>query len=156
MSGKGLDRWRPGFSSDGGDPPAGEAGEDVIEQTSRRLPFRWRRPPRIAFVLGASGLIVGLAAGYAAGALRARSDSVPPPLSASATVQSVSSSQVGILEFPSSGHCSARTGADLLPGPQATNVPAPAAIQRHVMLVLPIGNVKKIPQAWKACFRLLP
>lgn len=47
------------------------AGPDILEQGSDRPPIRWRWPPTVAVVLGAVGLLVGLAAGYAAGTLHA-------------------------------------------------------------------------------------
>ena len=67
-------------------PPwsAGPAeGPDILAQGSDRLParrrsdVRWRRPPTVAIILGVTGLLIGLAAGYAAGTLHAEKVTVP-------------------------------------------------------------------------------
>jgi len=63
--------WRrPDYPPRNGEPAA---GPDILKQGSdrRRPPIRWRWPPTVAVILGAAGLLVGLAAGYAAGTLRA-------------------------------------------------------------------------------------
>jgi hypothetical protein len=60
-------------------PWSGEPAEDpdILGQGSDRPPIRWRlavrwrRPPTIAIILGVTGLLAGLAAGYAAGTLHA-------------------------------------------------------------------------------------
>lgn len=60
-------------------PWSGEPAEgpDILEQGSDRPPTRWRRPPTVAIILGVTGLLVGLAAGYAAGTLHAGKATAP-------------------------------------------------------------------------------
>jgi hypothetical protein len=67
--------WRrPDYPPWSGEPVV---GPDILGQGSDRPPIRhrpavrWRRPPTVAIILGAAGLLVGLAAGYAAGTLHA-------------------------------------------------------------------------------------
>jgi hypothetical protein len=61
--------WRrPDYPPRSSEPAA---GPDILEQGSDRPPIRRRRPPTVAIILGAAGLLVGLAAGYTAGTLHA-------------------------------------------------------------------------------------
>ncbi|HEX8007803.1 MAG TPA: hypothetical protein VF482_15405, partial [Trebonia sp.] len=52
--------------------------EDVVEQGDRRFPLPSWRPSRGAGVLAVAALIVGLAAGYAAGDRHARGSATLP------------------------------------------------------------------------------
>jgi len=75
------DGWRrPDHPPWNGEPAE---GPDILEQgrdrppTRRRSAGRWRRPPTVAAILGAAGLLVGFAAGYAAGNLHAGKATAP-------------------------------------------------------------------------------
>jgi hypothetical protein len=93
------ERWRkPEYQVEPGHPAAGDepaTGADIVEQGSDRPParwrsaVRWRRPPTVAIVLGVTGLIVGLGAGYAAGALHAGARTAPPAVSGTTTIPPV-------------------------------------------------------------------
>jgi hypothetical protein len=71
--------WRPDYPPWNGEPAE---GPDILEQGRDRPPTRRRsasrrRPPPVATILGAAGLLVGLAAGYAAGTLHAGKAAAP-------------------------------------------------------------------------------
>src|SRR6516164_7421287 len=98
------------------------AGDDVLEQGSRRRPVpRWRLP-RAALVLGAVGLLAGLAAGYAAGVRHAGK---PPSAPRGAASQTAPSFTAGGFPLSQSGPgCSAQTGHELQLGLEVTNLSA--------------------------------
>jgi hypothetical protein len=105
-------------------PWSGEPAEspDILEQgrdrarTRRLAAGRWRRPPRVAIILGAAGLLVGLAAGYAAGTLHAGKATAPSARS-SATASPILISPVLNGTAPSQAQpwCAAPPGATFTP-----------------------------------------
>jgi hypothetical protein len=143
---------RPGFSLSGGKPPG--AG-DILEQDSRSIAIlRWR-PPAAAVIAGAAALVLGLAGGYAAGSLHANKGTAALSRSAAPTAQVITEIPVAGFPLTQSGpQCSAQTGADLQLGMQITNVSAAPAMLGNVNVVLPVGGLKAISQAWGTCGQL--
>jgi hypothetical protein len=128
------------------------AGDDVLEQGRSRGPvLRWRLP-RVALVLGAVGLLVGLAAGYAAGVRHAGKPPSPPRAAALQTAPSFTAG--GFPLSQSYRGCSAQTGHELQLGLEVTNLSAKAVMLRRVAVVLPMGGLKVISQAWGPCGEL--
>jgi xanthosine utilization system XapX-like protein len=109
-------------SQDGGGrpdyPPSSDEaaeGPDILEQgrdrpaTRWRPTVRWRQPPAVAIILGITGVLVGLAAGYAAGTLHAEKATAPSAQSR-ATASSTPTSPILIGGAPGQFHllhCSA-------------------------------------------------
>jgi hypothetical protein len=151
MGGREDGGWpRPGSPPGGGDPAA---DADVLESGNWRRPaWRWR-PPRAAAVLGAAGLVVGLAAGYAAGTLHAGSHPAASARSRGAT--GPASAAAGGLPLIEDGpQCSAQTVGGLQLGLQVTNTSASAVTLRRVDVVLPLGGLQPVAQAWGPCGEL--
>jgi len=126
VSGQDEGGRRPDYPPWSGEP---SEGPDILEQGRDRPPaswraVRWRRPPMIASILGVTGLLVGLAAGYTAGTLRAekatapsaQSSATPSPTPISPAFGGGASSQFQLLCSP--------TGTLQLDTP-VTNVPTP-------------------------------
>lgn len=97
-------------------PSSGEAAEgpDILEQGRDRPPTRWRptvrwqQPPAVAIILGVTGLLGGLAAGYAAGTLHAEK-AIAPSAQSSATASPTPTSPILIGGTPGQFqlfHCS--------------------------------------------------
>ena len=127
-------------------------GDDVLEQGSRRGPvLRWR-PLRAALVLGVVGLLVGLVAGYAVGVRHAGKPHSPPRATPSHTRPSFSAG--GFPLSQSGPECSAQTGHELQLGLEVTNLSATALTLRRVAVVLPLGGLKVVSQAWGPCGEL--
>jgi hypothetical protein len=126
--------------------------DDLLESGSRRAPMRmpaWR-PPKIAILLGAAGLIVGLAAGYAAGNRQAAKHAPAPARTAAAPPVAV-----GDLPLAQAGpQCSAQIGPDLQLGMQVTNISASGVTLRGITAVIPLGGLRAIVQAWGTCGEL--
>jgi hypothetical protein len=142
---------RPGSPPDGGDPPA---GADVLESGNwRRLARRWR-PPQAAVVMGAAGLLAGLAAGYAIGTRHAGSH--PAASARSRGVAGAAASPVaGDFVLRQAGpRCSAQTGRELQLGLQVTNTSATSVTLRRVDVLLPLGGLRPVSQAWGPCGEL--
>jgi hypothetical protein len=128
------------------------AGDDVLEQGRWRGPVpRWRLP-RAALVLGAVGLLVGLAAGYAAGVRHAGKPPSPPRAVASQTAPLFTAG--GFPLSQSESGCSAQTDHELQLGLEVTNLSATPVTLRRVMVVLPMGGLGVISQAWGPCGEL--
>jgi len=144
VSSQDSDGRRPDYPSWGGEP--GE-GPDILEQGSDRPPargltaVRWRRPPAVAIILGITGLLAGLGAGYAAGTLHAEKATVSSARSG-ATASSAAISQV--LIAGTSGQfqlqCSA-TGVLRQLDTSVTNGSTPAA-HGTVVIVFPAAGPK--------------
>ena len=128
------------------------AGDDVLEQGSwRRQVPRWRLP-RAALVVGCVALLAGLGAGYAVGVRHAGKPSSPPRAAASPTVPF---SAAGGFPLSQSGpECSAQTDHELQLGLEVTNLSAAAVRLRRVAVVLPLGGLRVISQAWGPCGEL--
>ena len=120
-----------------------------MEQGARQLPIPAWRPPVIAVILAAAGLLAGFAAGYAAGDRHGRDSAAP-----------VSRSQAAARLLPagsltqSASQCSAQTGHALQLGVQVTNQSAAAVTLLRVRPVLPLSGLKATSQAWGTCGQL--
>jgi len=131
----------------GSDKPP--AGDDVLEAGRRRRPVPGWRPPAAALVLGAAGLLIGLAVGYAVGA---RHDGKPPPPSRAASSPTGPSFAAGGFPLSQSGpECSAQVGRELQLGVEVTNLSTTAVTLRRVSVVLPLGGLRATSQAWGPC-----
>lgn len=130
------------------------AGDDVLELGGRRrrVPRWW--PPSAALVLGAVALLAGLTIGYATGAWHAGDHAAPP--SPPRTAAPAAPFSAGGFPLSQSGpQCSVQTGRELQVGLQITNL-SPATIRlRRVEVVLPLGRLKVVSQAWGSCGELL-
>jgi hypothetical protein len=128
------------------------AGDDVLEQGRSRGPvLRWRLP-RVALVLGAVGLLVGLAVGYAAGIRHAGK---PPSPHRAAPAQTAPAFTSGGFPLSQSDRgCSAQIGHQLQLGLEVTNLSTTALTLRRVNVVLPLGGLRVILQAWGPCGEL--
>ena len=142
---------RPGSRPGGGDPPA---GADVLESGNWRRSARRRRPPQPALVLGAAGLLVGLVAGYAIGTRHAGNHPAPHSRSRGAA-QAAASPVVGDFPLVQAGpRCSAQTGRELQLGMQVTNTSATSVTLHRVDVLLPLGGLRPVSQAWGPCGEL--
>lgn len=133
------------------------AAGDVVEQRGRRLPAVTWRPSRGAALLGAAGLLAGLAVGYAAGDRHAASgvrDVRAPQRPRTAVVPSPSA----VLALPVTpaltqtvGACSAQVGHELELGVQVMNQSGSAVTLGQVGAVLPAGGLRVVSQRWTPC-----
>jgi hypothetical protein len=98
------------------------------------------------------GLLVGLAAGYAAGVRHAGKPPSPPRAAASQTAPLFTAG--GFPLSQSDRGCSAQTGHELQLGLEITNLSATALTLRRVEVTLPLGGLKVISQAWGPCGEL--
>jgi hypothetical protein len=138
--------------------PDGEApggGDDVLELGGRRRPVSRWWPPPAALVLGAVALLAGLAVGYSAGARHAGEHAPSPSPSPSRAAAPAEPFSAGGFPLSQSGpQCSVQTGHELQVGLQITNL-SPAAVRlRRLEVVLPLGGLRVISQAWGPCGEL--
>jgi hypothetical protein len=134
---------------DGGGSPA---GDDILEMGSRRGPvLRWR-PPTVALMLGAAGLLVGLAVGYAVGDRHAGKPPSPSRTAAAPIAQSFAAGGYPLSQ--SVPGCSVQAGHELQLGLEVTNLSTTAVTLRRVKVVLPLGGLKATSQAWGPCGEL--
>jgi hypothetical protein len=145
-----------------GDGPG--AGDDVLDLGGRRRPVpRWWPAPRwwppSAALVGAVALLAGLAAGYTVGARHAGSARHPgehaaPPSPSRAAAPTAPFSAGGFPLSQSGPQCSVQSGRDLQVGLQITNL-SPAAVRlRRLTVILPLGGLRVISQAWGPCGEL--
>jgi hypothetical protein len=126
------------------------AGDDVLEQGGQRRPASRWWPPVAALVLGAAGLLAGLAVGYTAGARHASQPAVPPTPSRAAAAAAPFAA--GGFPLSQSGpQCSVQTGRKLQVGLQITNLSSAAVRLRRVEVMLPLGGLRVISRAWGPC-----
>jgi hypothetical protein len=135
--------------------------DDLVELGGRplRLLGKWPsrlpgwRPSRGAAAFAAAALVVGLAAGYAAGNRHARGSAALPAPSASANpAPATSFSFAGSPELTQdTGGCSAQTAQGLQLGVQVSNQSTQPLMLRTLRAVLPIGGLKEIGWRWAAC-----
>jgi hypothetical protein len=129
------------------------AGDDVLEQAGGQLPvLAWR--PLTAVILVAAGLLVGLVAGYAAGARHARNKTAPLPGSRVTASPAAPAAAGAVTLIQSGSQCSAQIGHALQLGIQVTNQSAAGVSLRRVRTVLPLGGLKVASQAWGPCGEL--
>jgi hypothetical protein len=139
-----------------GDEPL---ADDVVEQGSRRIHLPSWRPSRGASVLAGAVLIVGLAAGYAAGDRHARDSAAPPKPARITTLPAVivpmPNETFSFADSPAlvqdTGACSAQVGRELQLGVQVTNQSAAPITLQTVRAVLPLGGLKQVTQQWAPC-----
>lgn len=145
-----TERPGPGFSPGSS---GSSAGDDVVELGSHHLPVL-RRPPPIAVMLAVTGLLVGLVAGYAAGDRQA-GNSAAPLSRARAASSPATPPAAGAFTLTQADHqCSAQIGHALQLGVQVTNPSATGVLLRRVTVVLPLGGLQEISQAWGPCGEL--
>jgi hypothetical protein len=144
------ERLRPYMPQGSGGSPE---GDDVLEAGRRRRPVPgWWRPPAAALVLGAAGLLIGLAVGYAVGA---RHDAKPPSPSRATESPTGPSFAAGGFPVSQSGpECSAQVGHELQLGVEVTNLSATTVTLHRVRVVLPLGGLRATSQAWGPCGEL--
>jgi hypothetical protein len=116
-------------------------GPDILKQGSDRPPTRWRRPPAVAIILGVTGLLAGLGAGYAAGTLHAERATAPSARSgATASPAAISQVLIGGTSGQFQLQCSA-TGALRQLDTPVTNGSTPAA-HGTVVIIFPAAGPK--------------
>jgi hypothetical protein len=146
-----TERPGPGF------PPGSSrssAGDDVVELGGRHLPILRRRPPPIAVMLAVAGLLAGLVAGYVAGIQHAGNSAAPPPRGRAATSPAMPPEADAFALTQADRQCSAQIGHVLQLGVQVTNTSGTPVMLRRVMVVLPLGGLQEISQAWGPCGEL--
>lgn len=146
------DTERPGPDFSPGS--SGSSAGDVLELGSRQLSILWRRPPPIAVILAAAGLLVGLVAGYAVGNRHARDSAAPLSRSRAASSPTTPSAAGAFTLTQTDRQCSAQIGRALQLGVQVTNPSATGVTLRQVKVVLPLGGLEEISQAWGPCGEL--
>jgi hypothetical protein len=150
-----------------------ENGADVVEQGGRRIfpslnrpPLNWR-PPRGAAILLAVGVVIGLAAGYAAWSHQApRNASASPTASASAAppapqmqivikgtaIQGTGSVFTdGLALTQDTGTCSVQSGRELQLGVQVTNTSTEPMVLSRIRTMFPLSGLKVVSQQWAPC-----
>jgi hypothetical protein len=125
-----------------------------LELGSRQLSILEWRPPLIAVILAAAGLLVGLVLGYAAGHRHARNSAVPLSRSGGAASPTAPSAAGPFALSQSGSQCSAQIGHELQLGVQVTNQSTTGLTLRRVKAVLPLGRLEPISQAWGPCGEL--
>ena len=153
-----------------------ENGADVVEQGGRRIfpslnrpPLNWR-PPRGAAILLAVGVVIGLAAGYAAWSHQApRNASASPTASASPAPPVPPAPQMqivikgtaiqgtgsvftdGLALTQDTGTCSVQSGRELQLGVQVTNSSTEPIVLSRIRTVFPLSGLKVVSQQWAPC-----
>jgi hypothetical protein len=142
--------------------PGGQGSADIIEQGGRPLPppgwlasRGWLASPgwrlsRGAAILGAAGLLAGLAAGYAAGVHRAGGSGRRAQRPAASAAPVLPAGAGGTLAQSGAG-CSAQAGRQLQLGEQVTNQSGADVTLRAVRAVLPAGGLRVVSQQWQPC-----
>jgi hypothetical protein len=127
-----------------------------------RLPGRLRSrlpgwpPSRGAAVLAAAALIVGVAAGYAAGDRQARGNAVlPKPAATASPSASANGDSFSLASSPAltqgTGACSVQAGHELQLGVQVTNQSTTAITLQGAKTVLPLPGLKQVTWQWTTC-----
>ena len=153
-----------------------ENGADVVEQGGRRIfpslnrpPLNWR-PPRGAAILLAVGVVIGLAAGYAAWSHQApRNASASPTASASPAPPVPPAPQMqivikgtaiqgtgsvftdGLALTQATGTCSVQSGRELQLGVQVTNTSTEPMVLSRIRTMFPLSGLKVVSQQWAPC-----
>jgi hypothetical protein len=143
--------------------------DDLVELGGRPLrlpgwlPSRWPGwpPSRGAAILAVAALVVGVAAGYAAGDRHTRSAAALPKPTARVTASpssspaSASGAAFSFADLPaltqSTGACSVQTGRELQLGVQVANQSTAAIMLETAKAVLPLGGLKQVTWQWATC-----
>lgn len=137
-----------------------ETGADdiVASGSGRRLRLPDWRPSRGAEILAVAALVVGLAAGYAAGSRPADGGPARPGPTAAATASPSASAPASPVAFDSlalaqdTGACSVQEGTDLELGVQFSNRSTQPLTLTAARAVLPIaGGLKQLTWQWGTC-----
>ncbi len=148
-------RWRPGWQ-----PGPDEPAADILEQGGRRFLPPNLGQPRVAAILLAAGLVIGLAVGYAAGHRQrpgsasqatASADPATPVRLGTPVRQGVPVYQGGPPIVPAGGTCSAQSGRKLQLGAEITNGSARSVRLGQIRAMLPLGGLRAISQRWAPC-----
>jgi hypothetical protein len=131
-----------------------ELGDRRLAFLDRQLAFLDRRLPRIAVILAVAGLVIGLAAGYAAGDRNARGSAAPGQRSGASAGEPVRPAAGAPVLNQSAGQCSAQAGHTLQLGIQIVNQSAAPVMLRRVTAVTPPTGLRAIGQAWGPCGEL--
>ena len=142
---------------------AGESsGGDILESGGRRFRLPDWRPSRGAEVLAVAALVIGLAAGYAAGNSGAGSRAAAPrptvTVTASPSGSLAAAAPPGSLPFAASsaliqdeGSCAVQAGHDLQLGIQLTNESEQPVTLTTARAVLPLGGLTLVAIQWGTC-----
>jgi hypothetical protein len=114
-----------------------------------RLPG-WR-PSRGAYVLAVAALVIGLAAGYAAGDNARGGTALPAPSASPTAPASKLSFAVAPALIQDTGACSLQRGQDLVLGVQLTNQSAQPLTLTGTKAVLPLGGLSQVTWQWATC-----
>jgi hypothetical protein len=137
-------------------------GRQVLPSGRQLIPPGWRSS-RGAGVLAATTLVVGLAAGYAAGDRHvSRASAVPgPAVTVTKTATPQPTPVPGTFSFAGSvlaqvpGGCSVQLGHKLQLGVQVANMTTDTVTLQTVKAALPMGGLKQVSQTWTTCGSLL-
>jgi hypothetical protein len=137
------------------------ASDDVVESGGRRFRLPDWRPSRGAEILAVAALVVGLAAGYAAGGSRAGGGAARPQPTVTVTTSPSGPAPAASFSFANSpalfqdtGACSTQTGTELQLGVQVTNQATEPVELQTVKAVLPLGGLKQLTWQWGPCGEL--
>ena len=134
--------------------------EDVVELSgSRRFRLPDWRPSRGAGPVAVVALVIGLAAGYAAGDQHAHGSAAVPEStvtqSSSASPRSAPASTFSFAGPPALtqdiGACSVQNGQGLELGVQLTNQSTAPLTLQTVKAVLPMGGLRQVAWQWATC-----
>jgi len=128
-----------------------EDSDDIVQAGGQRSRIPDWRLSRGAALLGALGLVAGLAAGYAAGDRHAASGARPPKRPAASASPQQSLIAVVPALTQSTAACSAQVGHELQLGVQVTNQSGSTVTLRGVRTVLPLGGLRVVSQQWAPC-----
>jgi hypothetical protein len=139
-----------------GDEPA---EGDILEQGGRQFRLPGWRPSRGAGIFAVAALVVGLAAGYAAGDQHARGKAALQVPTAAASPSSLPApGSIATFSFANSpaliqdtGACSEQSGRQLELGIQLTNQSSEVLSLQTVKAVLPLGGLKQVTWQWATC-----
>ncbi|MGH3210176.1 MAG: hypothetical protein ACRDNO_20720 [Trebonia sp.] len=133
---------------------------DLVELGGRRLRLpdwvaarmpAWR-PSRGAGVLVVAALVIGLAAGYAAGDNARGGAALPAPSSSPAPSATQVFSVAGVPALTQdTGACSLQRGQDLVLGIQLTNQSPEPITLTTTKAVLPLGGLRQVTWQWATC-----
>jgi hypothetical protein len=148
--------------------PPGRPGQqpaDMVELGDRRLAllndrllrfaFLHRRLPRIAVILAAAALIIGLAAGYATGYQHARSRAAAGSRAAGpAALLPTFAGPVGPPLVQDTGLCSQQSGRTLQLGVQVFNESSAPLQLRRAAAIMPFTGLRATSLTWGSCGEL--